>query len=229
MGSPSDLGSSVFGYEVNVAAAGFTAAGTSKLVLSYSNWDNASFDASVTSVTYNGVALTQAVQDVDNAGRVITGIFYLDNVVSDGILRVVLAAGGTAESSFGLYALNGLAAGVADTGTGRTAAELTTTLPVTINTSEGFYVQEAARNNQSFAGSADGFTDFHNISVDSYKALQQFQVTSAAGTYNAPIGNTGLNFRRIVAAGFEAAPIPEPSSTALVGLGGLALILRRRK
>lgn len=227
LGSPTDLGGSVFGYEVDVATAGFSAAGHDKMVLSYSSWDDVTFDASVTSVTYNGVPLTQAIQDEDNDLRIVTGIFYLDNVVNDGVLRIELAAGGTAESAFGLYALDGLAAGVADTGTGRLTTELTTTLPVTISTSQGFFVQEAARNNQTLDGSADGFTDLYDISVNAYRALQQYQVTSAAGDYVAPINNTGENFRRAVAAGFEA--VPEPSSAALIGLCGLALILRRRR
>ena len=137
-----------------------------------------------------------------------------------------MAAGGVGESSFGLYALDGLAAGVADTGSARLTSEVTTTLPVTISTSEGFYIQEAARNNQSFAGSVDGFTDLHYVNVDSYRALQQYQVTSVSGSYNAPFGNTGENFRRIVAAGFEA--VPEPSTALLGAFGGLLLLRRRR-
>lgn len=228
LGTPSALSGGAFGYEINLATAGFTAAGTGKMVLSYSSWDGATFDMTVTGVSYNGVSLSTAIQDFDNATRIVAGIFYLDNVASDGVLRIEIAGDpgvNAAEAAFGVYALDGLKLGVQDTGTGRLPDELTTTLPVTISTSEGFFIQEAARNNQDFTGGG-GYTEMYDIVDDSYRALQQYQVTSAAGDYVAPIGNTGENFRRVVAAGFEA--IPEPSSALLGGLGLLALLRRRR-
>ncbi len=49
----------------------------------------------------------------------------------------------------------------------------------------------------------------------------------AAAGWTFDIDNTGTN--GLLTATFTAAPVPEPSSTALLGLGGLALILRRRK
>ena len=63
--------------------------------------------------------------------------------------------------------------------------------------------------------------------------------TFAHGAGNLAVSNnsfdlalTDLNRNdAVVIQGFEFAvvPIPEPSSTALLGLGGLAMILRRRK
>lgn len=222
-----DLGG-VFGYEIDVATAGFTAAGAGKLVMVFSGHDgNVAGIPRVANVTYDGAPLIEAVQLPDNLELATAGIFYLDNPGSDGILRIELAAtsSATVHYGFGLYAVDGLKAGVQDTGSGRTATELTTTLPVTITTPEGFFVQEAVRNNQSFGDSVDDYTTLYNYSADSYRALSQYQVTSAAGDYVAPIGNTGENFRMVVAAGFEA--VPEPSSALLVGLGGLVLLRRR--
>lgn len=235
-GAPTDLGGGIFGYEINLnPMTEFSAAGHGKLVMTYSSHDGTLGGAtpSVTQVTYNGVQLTQAAYAIDNGLLVSAGIFYLDNVASDGTLRIELSASNLVNFGFGLYALDGLKPGVQDTGSGRLATELTTTLPVTISTSEGFFVQEAARNNQTFADSVDDFQTLYNYSANSYRALSQYQVTSAPGDYVAPIGNTGENYRIVVAAGFEAAPeltlIPEPTSISLLGLGALGLVLRRRR
>jgi hypothetical protein len=62
----------------------------------------------------------------------------------------------------------------------------------------------------------------------------RFTAFDAAGdtlSLTTTAGNAGkLNFRNIAfSLDVTATPIPEPSSTALVGLGGLALILRRRR
>jgi hypothetical protein len=49
---------------------------------------------------------------------------------------------------------------------------------------------------------------------------------ATAGSYTETFGGD-VSSATVLA--FEAAAIPEPSSTALLGLGGLALILRRRR
>lgn len=232
-GAATDLGGGVFGYEINLnPLTEFSAAGHGKLVMVFSGHDGLAgatpATPTIASVTYNGVALTQAVADIDNSPLVYTGIFYLDNVVADGTLRIALSAGNIAQYSFGLYALDGLKAGVQDVGSARSNAEFAAgNATITINTSEGFFIQEAARNNQSFTDTVDDYQTLYNYNATPFQAYSQYRVTSASGDYLAPIGNAGENFRRVVTAGFEA--IPEPSSTALLGLGGLALILRRRR
>ena len=233
-GAPTDLGGGVFGYEINLnPLTEFSAAGHGKLVMVLSLHDGAAglppATPTIASVTYNGLALTQVVYAIDNSPLVGAGIFYLDNVAADGTLRIELSAGNVQNYGFGLYALDGLKPGVQDTGTGRLASELSASgsAGVTITTDGGFFVQETARNNQTLDGSVDDYQDLYDYSTNSYRGLSQYQVTATAGDYFAPINNTGENFRIVVTAGFEA--IPEPSSTALLGLGGLALILRRRR
>jgi hypothetical protein len=228
-GAPTDLGGGIFGYEIDVTSS-FSAAGHGKMVLVYSSWDDPGADAiptNVTNVTYDGAALTEAIFANDNGTLVTAGVFYLDNVVTDGTLRIELSRSVQTHFGFGLYALDGLKAGVQDAASGR---DPLTDATVTMTTDSGFFVQEAARNNQSLADDpGDDYQTLYNYNVDSYRALSQFQVTTAAGDYLAPIGNTGVNFRIVAAAAFEADPIPEPGSAAMLGLTGLGLILRRRR
>lgn len=235
-GAPTDLGGGVFGYEFNLnTTTEFSAAGHGKLVMVLSLHDGAAGQPpstpTISSIKYNGVALTQAVYGIDNSPLVGAGIFYLDNVAADGTLRIELSAGNVQNFGFGLYALDGLKPGVQDTGAGRLESELTASgsAGVTIATAGGFFVQEAARNNQSLAGSVDDYQDLYNYSTGSYRGLSQYQVTTTAGDYFAPINNTGENFRWVVTAGFEADVVPEASASALLCLGGLAFSLRRRR
>lgn len=102
---------------------------------------------------------------------------------------------------------------------------------VSIGTSNGFFVQEVARNNQSISETTDDAyqTLYKYTSTSGTGALQswsQYLVTSGAGDYVAPVGDPGDNFKIIVTAGFEA--IPEPSS-ALLAISGLAFLFLRRQ
>jgi hypothetical protein len=224
-GAPTQLdgGSGPWGYEINIDAADFSAAGRGKLVMVYSGKDEDGGDlagAPVTGVSYAGAALTEAIFHED-ANRVSVGIYYLDDVVSDGTLRIELADGNQSEFGFGLYALDGLKPGVQDTATAAGLGE-PTAAAVTMTTESGFMVQEAARNNQSFSDDPDD--DFETLyyysGPQSYRALSQFQVTTAPGEYLAPVNNTG-RFKRVSAAAFEgiAPATSDPAITSISQVG----------
>jgi hypothetical protein len=236
LGIPTDIDPGVgvtFGYEINLnPTTEFSAAGHGKLVMTLSgkNEDQGGESdfagAPVTSITYNGVSLTQAMfHDGGGSNRVSVGIYYLDNVATDGTLRIEFADANQTEFGFGLYALDGLKTGVQDVqeGTSDTAAT------VSLTTSSGFLVQEAARNNQSLTGGG-GYTTLYNYSVQSYRGLSQYQVIDGTGpdSYFAPINNTG-SFKYIAGAAFEAVPEPSTFLLAAFGLLGLIGFGRRRK
>jgi len=74
------------------------------------------------------------------------------------------------------------------------------------------------------SGGANQSSDILNNSTD---VIDWNGITADGGEIAFTISggsNISLNFGQIV-----SSPIPEPSSTALLGLGGIALILRRRK
>lgn len=217
-----DLGGGVFGYEIDVTDE-FSAAGHGKLVMTYGgHGGGVGTDPTVSRVTYDGVELTEAVQDPDNGGLVTAGIFYLDNVANDGVLRIE-TSNPTVRYGFGLYALDGLKAGVQDTGSGRSNAEIAGgSLEVTLTTEQGFFVQEFARNNQSVTeDTGDAYETLYNISADSYRGFSQYRITDEPGDYAAPVGNGGDNFKRIVTAAFEADPTAStgPVISSITALG----------
>lgn len=232
LGIPGGLSGGAIGYEVNLnTTTEFSAAGHGKLimVMSGKNEDQGGESdfagAPVTSITYGGVSLNQAMfHDGGGSHRVSVGIYYLDNVAADGTLRIEFADANQTEFGFGLYAVDGLKTGVQDVAEGTSDSDA----EVTLTTSSGFLVQEAARNNQSMTGGG-GYTTLYSYSVQSYRGLSQYQVIDGTGPgdYFAPINNTG-SFKYIAGAAFEAEAVPEPASLA-GGLFGLTLIAGRRR
>lgn len=133
--------------------------------------------------------------------------------------------GGQGHFGFGLYAFEGLMPGVQDTGFGRDPLSDAT---VTMTTDSGFFVQETVRNNQTLAPDdpvdgvgGDDYETLYNYSVDSYRGLSQYQITTTLGDYLAPINNGGVNFRTFSAAAFEADPqaSADPQLTSITSLG----------
>ncbi|PXA05359.1 hypothetical protein DDZ13_00395 [Coraliomargarita sinensis] len=226
-----NFGGGKYGFEIDTT--GFSATG-SKLILSYGtktetdivgggDRGGAPFDV----ITYNGAGLTEALT-VSDFNLSTGGIWYLDGVASDGILRLEMSeadylSNQITDFGVGLYAVDGLKTGVQDTAFGNPDSAAT----VTVNTSSGFVVQEAIRNNQSLTpNGTDAWLTNYDWSSNSYQGLQQYQVVSAAGDYFAPTSNT--NTKLVMGGAFEA--VPEPSSFALLaGMFGLTWVMLRRR
>ena len=82
----------------------------------------------------------------------------------------------------------------------------------------------------SGAGTAEVATTANDGTIDMYFFDVTGGVTSGTSfQVFADASATGYVTHQAVALDVFAVPVPEPSSTALLGLGGLALILRRRK
>ena len=174
-------------------------------------------------VTYNGQNMTLAI-DQTGATSGWVGIYYLDNISSFGAGTLDFTNGGySAGVSF--MVLSGTAAGV-----GNVNFADATTLNVSVAT-DSFMVA-------TFGDTADFSVDVNSpltklLDSDdlpgndgSASYATGYQLISSAGTAT-PSFTSGTSRPNMVAAEFTT--VPEPSTTALLGLGGLALILRRRK
>ncbi|MFT6793870.1 MAG: hypothetical protein ACJAR1_001870 [Rubritalea sp.] len=157
----------------------------------------------------------------------ISAIAYIINpTLSTADLAVSWAAGGNSENMITAISLGGVGSVVASdsTNTGNLSFGYTTTLD------GGFVVGSASNNNfqgnSPTVSSSNLDTDVFNGAISgNSSAINTYGVIDLAGTYTDTYSG-GLVGSSVV---FEAAAIPEPSSTALLGLGGLALILRRRR
>ena len=101
-----------------------------------------------------------------------------------------------------------------------------TSLGLTLNSGStgGYGIMAAASNLSTITGVPTGFTE------DGSSASKRFNWSNAnlaSGDLNPSVTVDSADFEAAVVASFVA--VPEPSSTALLGLGGIALILRRRK
>jgi hypothetical protein len=168
------------------------------------------------------------VQGYSSAGSGhISAIAYLINpIVSIADLAVSWAAGDNSENMITAMSLGGVGSVVASDSvdTSNLSFNYTTTLD------GGFVVGSAGNNNHigpsPTVSSINLDTDAFNGTISgNSSAINTYGVIDTAGTY------TDTYSGSVVGAGvaFEAAAIPEPTTTALLGLGGLALILRRRR
>tara|TARA_B110000879_G_scaffold50397_1_gene71159 strand:+ start:18813 stop:19556 length:744 start_codon:yes stop_codon:yes gene_type:complete len=196
----------------SAALGGFDASGSDKLVLTYGGENQTSaFDE----ISFGGVAMTRIV--FAEPGGQDVSIWYLDNP-GTGDLIVDLTAGNGIGLS--VLALSNTVDGFATTGvndSGNSTSITTTGL-------NSFIVAAGERNNSSSLVAEGDLIQVFNGAAGSSSHGSAYQQVALTGTTITPTFTSGEG---VIAVEFLA--VPEPSSTALLGLGGLALILRRRR
>ena len=198
--------------------------GASKLVVTVGvKGSNLSSDNQAGTVTYNGTAMTLAVGSAGvNSSWGWAGIYYLDNPGSIGVGDIVIQDPGYSLAVSALV-LSGTAADFGATNSSISAATVSLT-----TTSAGSLVLAGYSDGSSSAVAASPLTPIFGGDIGSGKHASGYQSVATVSTIN-PAFTTAAARPSTVAAEFTAAAIPEPTTTALLGLGGLALILRRRK
>ena len=100
----------------------------------------------------------------------------------------------------------------------------------TLDSFDGFRVKEdASSNHRGVIGIENSLNSYHTDGSADFNGLSEtpvLYITSASTSNNGRYGIENVDFNIEVV---SSVAVPEPSSTALIGLGGLALILRRRK
>jgi len=204
------------------------------------NWDASSYDKLVvvataehghsntngviSNVTYDGVALTKAVGFDPVVGNITyNSIWYLDDPSTSAGDIVTTGANRLAFTAFGL---NGTATGHAATadaaGTSVSLASSASSMVITSLGSGG-----NGNTQQSGATPTGTMTNINGSNFSSWGGHSTSYGAGGQGIYGY---NGNADGADVIAVEFtELAAIPEPSSAALLGLGGLALIMRRRK
>lgn len=216
-----------------LTGASFSASGSDKLVVSIATKKGDNAGAAVSGITYNGASLTPVGLSATTFSRTYQNMFYLDNVASDGDLAITFASATEAYTVY-LFALDGTALGVGNTISVLNNGTAPVTTPtLTSTTDNAFLLWEAGRNVNggnplsvaSTSGSATYSTDTSAYGGRG-KSLAVWTTGESAGGYTITVNGTN-GTGGFVGAVFEAA-VPEPASLAIIGLGGLIMIKRRR-
>jgi hypothetical protein len=186
-------------------------------------------------VTYNGVSLTEVVNRDPVASGTDTlfgSIWYMDSPVA-GVQT--LFADNTSRGNMYAFMLSGTAAGVGDSGFSGSDTRSLDLTTVANSLVLGAFNIGGGGNSAALAGiTGDAPFDTQHGGQENGSNWDGHYLASHNGTTAGTIAYsfTGGNATGAFVSAIEildAAPIPEPSSTALLGLGGLALIFRRRK
>lgn len=201
----------------------FDPSGSDKLVVAIGY--RASGTPGFAGVTYNGVAMTEAVQHFSTAdSRATTGIFYLDNPGAAGDLAIT-----NNNSGFGyavsILALSGTAAGVGATNSGNAH-----TTSFTVGSGSLVIAQNSISTDDTTITPQSPLTGLlQHAPLDSGSGegshASAYVNDPGAGTFDPTFSTAGSN-PSLSAAEFTA--VPEPAAALFGGLALLALLRRRR-
>ena len=231
-----DNSDSVFANNTSpITIEGFTIGDNSNRLLAVTVGTELAGAGQAFTLTFNGVPLTQTVSEVGGTGRdsYLYTLANPDAVTADIVLTWTTVAAGREDaqiSAVSLYGDNALSVASAQSG----AADESALFDNIDQSTDAFYYFGVNVDNGTIP--VTSYTAFGALSgpskVDYNSANNLDSHTSLARGYYFASG-TGIDlsiaddesFSRIAVV--EA--VPEPTTTALLGLGGLALILRRRK
>jgi hypothetical protein len=211
-------------YTIDGSALDFTA--STKLVVtigSEGNSANGVLPAAIDSLTYGGITLSAAVVTGDTRSNV----WYVDLAGTTAVgtnIQLEFVTGGETNRGYGLsaFTLSGTTSGVSSDGQSNGNATA-----LTPPTTGEFIIGSFSRNNVAIVSSDPSLTIHSNdILEGQYSAASFYGTLGAAGLQTVNVGDMNSSGRTVIA---SFAAIPEPSAAALLGLGGLALILRRRR
>ena len=217
-----DTGSPASPLESNPYTFSFDAGATAdKLIVALSSELSGS---GPTVIKYNDVALTPVTGTINGKAQ---GIFYLDAPFTGGAADLVIDMTGFNVVNcicFGVTSISGSAAGV---DVASASAGLSTSL--TPSVADSFVMSNYASNAGDVPTVPSGHTQLYTSgNIGSADGAAAYLNGVAAGPLTITYVQTGPSSNATAAAAFSPSAIPEPSSAALLALGGLALIRRRR-
>ena len=199
----------------------FDAGAADKLIVTL----NAETGGGTASITFDGDALTLVAGTTGARNK---GIYYLDNPFTGGAadLTFDMTSFGVVNGiGFGIVSIAGSLDGVES---GNTAGGLSVDLTTTI--ADSFVVTTYSSNAGTIPTVPAGHTQLYTSgNIGSADGAAAYLNGVAAGLQTITYGQGSPSSNQTSGAVFAPAPVPEPSSAALIGLGGLALILRRCK
>lgn len=206
----------------NLNFAGFDPSSADKLVVTVSGRGATAGSTSVSSMSFNSTALSAAIQQQNE--RIVTAVYYVDSALANGALEINFSQNVYAIG-VSVLALSGTDTGVGPTvGVNNLSGTLTTTTDGSLAIAAAHY----------FRAASDGTTVTPNSPMTSLLATPLYFAGAGAGYYEVPTaGDFNYSFTAsggslATTAAVAFAPIPEPSTALLGGLGLLALLRRRR-